>query len=200
MQALSQIPHNIETLRIKMNERAYFSMPHVGDYKFSARTDDYNGWLKCDGRELNAADYPYLFEIIGTSFGYGEGEGTFLLPNCQGRVAAAIGQVLGGASHAMGHEVGAETHTLTIDEMPTHNHAITDPGHIHGGDTYSAGVQSTDNAFGTEQAADNNTVDGNTASATTGITINNRGGSQPHNNMQPTIFIGNMFIFGGVHE
>ena len=41
----------------------------VGDYKLSVRSSDVNGWLVCDGRSLSRAEYPELFDIIGTDFG-----------------------------------------------------------------------------------------------------------------------------------
>lgn len=197
MQTIAQIPHALEVLRIGMNDRFYYSLPHVGDYKFSARTSDFNGWLLCDGREVNVADYQGLYDVIGNSFG--GGEGTFNLPNCQARVPGAVG-VFGGSNFTMGDAVGATTHTLTVQQMPSHNHTINDPGHIHTGDTYRTGNQSTDNAFGTETAANETTAEGTVDSATTGITINNTGGGLPHNNMQPTLFVGNMFIFAGFFD
>ena len=208
--------HAIDFLKQRINFNAKFTMPRVGDYKFSAQTTDLNGWLLCDGRTLLVEEYPGLYEVIGNNFG-DDGEGTFNLPDLRGRVAAAIGQSIG-ASHPLGQSLGEEEHTLTINEMPSHNHTITDPGHVHGitdpghthtGDRYPAGTQDTDNAFGTETAADNalttGTVNSSTTgitvnSATTGITINNRGGGAAHNNMQPTVYIGAMFIFAGAHR
>lgn len=37
------------------------------------------GWLLCEGQLLERAEYPALFEVIGTRFG--GGETTFALPN-----------------------------------------------------------------------------------------------------------------------
>jgi microcystin-dependent protein len=36
-----------------------------------------------------------------------------------------------------------------------------------------------------------------TGSSFTGVTTNNNGGSNAHNNMQPTLFLGNLFIYSG---
>ncbi len=196
MEDIHRIVHGIETLRLRTNYNSFYTLPHVGDYKFSARTANFHGWLKCDGSALNIEDYPQLYEVIGTSFGH-NGAGTFRLPNCSGRVPAAIGTSTAG-NHTLGQSIGAETHTLTVNEMPSHNHTINDPGHYHTGDTYRSGNQSTDNAFGTESAADTGVSTDNVDNAFTGITINNNGGGQAHNNMQPTIYIGSLFIFGGV--
>ena len=42
---------------------------------------EHDGWLICDGRELDREEYAELFAIIGTSFGAGDGKTTFNLPN-----------------------------------------------------------------------------------------------------------------------
>lgn len=194
---ITDLAHGIQSLKTAVNYRAYYTIPHVGDYKFSVRNDDYHGWLKCDGRALSNQDFPTLYNIIGTNFGTAGGD-TFRLPNLQGRVPGAVGTSTA-SNHPLGQAIGAETHVLTIGELPSHNHGVTDPGHFHTGDTFNGNNQSTDNAFGTETAADNSLTNGNVDSATTGITINNTGSNLPHNNMQPTLFIGNMFIFSGLH-
>lgn len=142
-----------------------------------------------------------LFDVIGTSFG-STNAANFRIPDLRGQVIGGINTSSNRNSsftvRNLGDAVGAETHTLTVPEMPTHNHGITDPGHTHTGDKYNGQTQSTDNAFGTESAADNVINTGSVNSATTGITINNTGDSQAHNNMQPTVFAGNTYIFAGL--
>lgn len=172
-----------------------YSQVVPGDYKYSARTADFHGWMVCDGRSLNKNTYNALFQVIGTSFG-GSGN-SFNLPDFRGRVPGAIGSGVGLTTRAIGAVVGAETHTLIVNEIPSHNHGVTDPGHTH---SYVSNTndQNTDNAFNSETAADNADLGATTGSSTTGITINNTGGGLPHNNMQPTLFGGNVFIFAGV--
>jgi microcystin-dependent protein len=179
----------------------------VGDTKFSMVGIDHLGWLICDGRTLNIADYYFLYQVLKSSFG--GNATTFNLPNPAGRVLGVIGTGAGLTARAAGTAVGEETHVLTIPEMPTHNHTITDPGHTHTGTTDPAGfgtnslsvVDSTFAVHTSTDVADNNsnhTHTFTTNSSTTGITINNTGGSQAHNNMQPTLFIGNLFIYCGI--
>ena len=177
----------------------FYSQALIGDYKYSARSDDHLGWMVCDGRLLDRTAYSALFDVVGTSFG-NTTSSNFRVPDLRGRVFGGLNEVdnknVSYSTRVLGNAVGAETHTLVINEMPSHNHTITDPGHTHSYVNQS-GDQQTDNAFSTETAADQ--VDNNqtTGSSATGISINNRGGDQPHNNMQPTLFAGNVYIFAG---
>jgi len=167
---------------------------YTGDLKYSVLTEDHHGWLKCDGRALSRTLYSKLWDAIGTAFGSGDGSTTFNLPDCRGRVLGVVGQGAGLTNRTIGSSVGAETHTLTVDEIPSHSHGVTDPGHTH---TYvnNSNNQNTDNAFASETAADDNDLSQTTGSSTTGISINNTGGGGAHNNMQPTIFASSIFIF-----
>ncbi|APE45305.1 hypothetical protein BOO69_05170 [Sulfitobacter alexandrii] len=64
-----------------------------------------------------------LFSIVGTTFG-GDGRTTFGLPDLQGRVPMGVGTGPGLSPRFWGQKVGAETHTLTVSEIPAHNHLM----------------------------------------------------------------------------
>lgn len=80
-------------------------------------------------------------------------------------------------SYAQYDSAGSITWTNTINSNGDHTHAITDPQHAH--------------AITDPQHAHAITDPGHTH------TITDTGGSTPFNVMQPTIFMGNMFIYSG---
>lgn len=59
------------------------------------------GFLLCDGSAVSRTDYPYLFEVIGTTFGEGDGNTTFNLPNLQDKF------VQGSGTNEVGTEMSA---------------------------------------------------------------------------------------------
>jgi microcystin-dependent protein len=86
------------------------------------------GWLKCDGAQYDAGDYPDLFAALPSAF---KSVDTFVVPNLTGR--SLIGE---GGAYALGAAGGAATHVLTVSEMPTHSHVVnshnhTIPAHTH---------------------------------------------------------------------
>jgi microcystin-dependent protein len=209
MDTIVQIANNVDILRNRVNYNAFYTVPHVGDYKFSARTDDFHGWLKCDGRTVNISDYQGLYEVIGTSFG-NNGAGTFKLPRGQGRVPGAIGSTgnVGDSNHPLGDRLGAETHVLQESEMPSHTHTgttSTNGSHNHGGATGSVGGTGAQgiaalgggNDVAEDGGSHSHSISNDGAHNHT-FTTAETGGDQPHNNMQPTIYLGNMYIFAGI--
>jgi microcystin-dependent protein len=170
----------------------------IGDYKLSARISDKNGWLICDGRSVAITNYPELYDVIGTSFG-SEDDGYFNLPDYRGRVIGGFGQGDGLTNRNIGDYIGAETHQLTVSELPSHNHTGTtasDGDHSHTVANVPYGTQSVDGGGLTACDETTSTVTTSTAGAHTHtFTSNNTGSNTPHNNMQPTLFGCNVLIF-----
>ncbi len=133
-----------------------------------------DGWLLCDGSAVSRTTYSSLFAVIAATYGAGDGSTTFTLPDLRGRMAVGLDN-MGGTSadrvtnvqaDAMGGADGEETHTLTIDEMPNHNHNINGRRNMSG-NPHLITMQAASNSTNQDQS--------------TGYT----GSDQPHNNMPP---------------
>lgn len=147
-----------------LNNNFNYCVPTGGIVEFAGSTAP-NGWLICDGSAVSRETYADLFTLISTTYGTGDGSTTFNLPDYRGRVG--VGKSSDTEFDTLGETGGEKTHTLTVNEMPAHNHDFRY--------TFKA-------ASGTSEWVGNN-VNYNEI----GNVIGNKGGDQPHNNLQPYI-------------
>ena len=142
------------------------------------------GWAVCDGGELNRTTHNDLFTAIGTTFGSGNGTTTYNVPDLRGRVTAGVDGAAGRLTNqpgsvngdAVGNVGGAETHTLTVQELASHTHTTRN--------IFASGTNTTASPGSTQGAVN---VEASGAA----------GGDQPHNNVQPTMIL-NKIIYHGV--
>ena len=80
-----------------------------------------DGWLLCDGSLLEQSDYPELFEVIGTTYGY-YSRTDFRLPDIRGRVP--VGKSTDTDFNELGKTGGEKEVTLTVEQMPAHRHDL----------------------------------------------------------------------------
>jgi microcystin-dependent protein len=137
------------------------------------------GWALCNGQLLPINQNQPLFSLLGTTYG-GDGRVTFGLPNLQGRIPAHFGK-----GFTQGGVLGETAHTLTISEMPAHNHIMAASSQAGGGAAPNGAIY-----------ADVATVTGFNAYSTAGPgpamnpgVIPAVGGSQPHLNAQPFLVL-----------
>lgn len=98
--------------------------PFVGEINYVAFNFAPEGWFQCDGQTLPINQYTALFSLLGTTYG-GDGVTNFKLPDMRGKVPVHQGQHPGGSMFPMGQTSGVENVTLTINNMPAHNHPAT---------------------------------------------------------------------------
>ncbi|MBG8554972.1 phage tail protein [Hymenobacter guriensis] len=158
------------------------------------------GWAYCQGQLMPINQNQALFALLGTQYG-GDGVTTFKLPDLRGRVAVGQGRSPVGTDYSMGQMAGTESVSLTVAQMPGHDHAFTGTLNI-GGDADSA---SPDNSFPATMASTpvvtpyaTGTINANMGAALTG-TLASAGGSQPHENRQPFMALNYAIALQGIY-
>jgi microcystin-dependent protein len=90
----------------------------TGDIVFSGAASRTNS-LACNGALVDRTTYATLFGVIGTTYGVGDGSTTFGLPDLQDRFPVGAGITM-----ANGATGGSPNHTLSVAEIPPHNHDL----------------------------------------------------------------------------
>lgn len=139
---------------------------YIGAIVFYATSNAPNGILPFDDGVYNRVDYPLLYDAIAPMFITDADH--FQLHNWYGRAIVAAGAGAGLTPRAIGDTFGAETHQLSVAEMPSHDHNH----HEHGVDL------DLEQPVAVPQPV--------TGYAFPGLT-GSRGGNQPHENIQPSI-------------
>jgi len=96
------------------------SQPFLGQIQPFGFTFAPRHWALCNGQILSIAQNTALFSLLGTQYG-GNGTTTFALPNLQSRVPMHRDN----STYFQGEEAGAETVTLTINQIPSHTHTFS---------------------------------------------------------------------------
>lgn len=99
------------------------SEPFIGQIMIIGFNFCPRGWSTAAGQLLPISSYSALFSLLGTTYG-GDGRTTFGLPDLRGRQVTGVGTGPGLAATRWGERSGAENHTMTIQQMPSHNHLV----------------------------------------------------------------------------
>jgi len=160
------------------------SNPFIGEIRMFGGSFAPAGWMFCQGQLLPISENDALFTLIGTTYG-GDGQETFGLPDLQGRAPMHVGN-----GHALGEKSGTESVTLTVQQIPIHNHPMVASPDGASAKGILDGVMGRTPA---EAYASEFTPDVLAAQSTSPV-----GGNQPHENMQPYLAISFIISLFGI--
>ncbi|WP_292532025.1 phage tail protein [Methylocystis sp.] len=133
-----------------MSPAAAQAEPFLGQLMVTAANFCPRGWAQADGQILAISQNTALFSLLGTTYG-GNGQTTFALPDLRGRAPIHQGTGPGLSNYLEGQVGGRESFTLTINQMPPHNHGVqatnvtADKGGLQ--DRYLAGGVGDDDTY-----------------------------------------------------
>lgn len=162
--------------------------PFLGQILYVSFNFAPKGWAECNGQTLPISQNQALFSLLGTTYG-GNGQTTFQLPNIRSRVL-----ISNDSNYSLGTYGGEEAHTLTINEMPAHNHlvnAVTSEGNK----TSPEGNLPADTKVLDKEYT--NAANG-TVALNSGV-LSSVGGSQPHTNIQPYVTFKCIIALQGIY-
>jgi microcystin-dependent protein len=161
------------------------AQPYVGEIRMFAGNFAPAGWMFCEGQLIPITENETLFNLIGTTYG-GDGKSDFALPDLRGRLPLHQNN-----EFIPGKAEGAETITLTVDQLPAHTHplvASADPTNT---------LNAANNVIGTPATATPffaATPSANFAPQA----ISSVGGNQPHSNFQPYLCVNFIISLFGI--
>jgi len=185
--------------------RGFMSLPYIvpvgGLLPYLSSNAPNSNFALPFGQAISRTTYATLFSLISTTFGVGDGSTTFNLPDLRGRAVFGLDNMGGSAASrvtvaggnfdgtVLGGFGGAQNHTLTQAEMPSHTHSatVTDPGHSH-----SMGISiANGNVGGTGGFFADGSGSANTGSSATGISVSNAstGGGGAHTILPPCMVL-----------
>lgn len=164
--------------------------PYVGEIRMFAGNFAPAGWMLCEGQTLPISENEVLFQLIGTTYG-GDGQETFNLPDLRGRVPIHMGTGSDGITYQQGETGGVEDVTLTVQQIPVHNHALL-------ASTAEGTQNSPADSLPAASPSVTMYVEGSTTTSLSANTMTAAGGSQPHTNFQPYLCVNFIISLFGI--
>lgn len=160
------------------------AQPYVGEIRIFAGNFPPAGWEFCEGQLLPISEYETLFQLIGTMYG-GDGQSTYGLPDLRGRIPIHQGN-----GKIMAEAGGVETVTLVPNQIPAHTHSLyasASPA-VSSAPSENVLAQTTFDLYRNVAAAGTFPVN----------SLQQAGGSQPHENMQPYLCLNFIISLYGI--
>ena len=175
------------------------SEPFIAEIRIFAGNFAPRGWAFCNGQLLPVSQNTALFSLIGTTYG-GDGRSTTALPNLAGRVPMHPGRGPGLTSRRLGQTSGVEAVTLSEAQLPNHSHSVQ--ADAQAGGLLGGGADSKTpigSHLGNTVAAGEFFATGTADTPMNASAVDNTGGSQAHNNVQPFLAINFIIALVGLY-
>jgi len=160
------------------------AQPYVGEIRMFAGNFPPAGWMFCEGQLLPISENETLFQLIGTTYG-GDGQSTFALPDLRGRLPIHQGN-----GFILAEPGGAEEITLTVNQVPAHNHQWLA--------SEASATSLTPLGNVPAEASKRFYVAPSSVSAMAPTAMSLTGGSQPHTNFQPYLCVNFIISLFGI--
>ncbi len=156
--------------------------PMISEIRWFAHDSVPENWHRCDGSLLFIADNPVLFSLLGSTYG-GDGRTTFGVPDLQGRSGLHPGNGPGLSSKRLGETGGTETETLSLSQIPSHNHQL------RLANVFADNINTNNHVLSNGKASQYHNIyhgfDGASTTNMGGTSLSSLGDGLPHENMFP---------------
>jgi len=170
---------------------------YIAEMRYFASNFAPRNWALCNGQLLAISTNTALFSLLGTTYG-GDGRTTFALPDTRGRFIVSPGQGPGLSNYTQGQMAGVQNTSLTLTNLPTHNHTEISSSVSGSVAPKSTESPTSDNPIGLNYATSSGVTaysGGQTPDVTmapsvitnpqVNISVGTSGGSQPINILSP---------------
>jgi microcystin-dependent protein len=174
------------------------TQPFIGEIQLFGFNFNPRGWAFANGATLPISQNTALFSLIGTIYG-GNGQTTFQLPNFAGRAGCQQGSGPGLSTRSLGQAFGANTVTLTSNQIPAHNHGLN--GYLPSDATKRTSSPVANGGLSQPSSTANRPFVSSAPNTTFAPTMlqANAGGGQAHQNQQPYLGVNFCIALQGIY-
>lgn len=167
------------------------SEPFIGEISIFGCAYPPKDWAYCNGQIVPISENHALYAILGTIYG-GDGYNTMGLPNLQDRAPMHHGEGVGLTPRTIGEYGGEYAVTLTTNEMPQHTHEIYAINYV------GSSPNPTGTFLGVKRGVPVYATDTTNFTPMSSSVLKEAGGSQSHNNIQPSLCMNYCIALEGI--
>ena len=147
----------------------------------------------CDGQLVSISSQSALFSLIGSLYG-GDGRTTFKYPDLRSRVPIGNGHAPGLSARPLAQSIGTETVSLTVNEIPLHNHSLALSKSVPKSRNPKGNLPALANIYATGYQLDPNRLGTFSEDA-----VSRTGESEAHENRMPSLVVRFLMVIQGIY-